>query len=397
MKLNQKEFEIKYTPTSINEFYPSTDLSIFSNMINQKLYPQRMVFYGPPGVGKTTLARMIGAYILELTEEDRKSLIYGRRDFYCSNFIEVDFARNSSSEYVQSICDKLISVATSSEGLFGHQKWVFLFDEFTQLVQQTQKKLIKSIGDDKDIDNLFIIVTTNDIYKLEPSFTDRQTRYEFKEPEKRLMEMYVKDILRKENAPADNIQIERIIERANYSFRSLASTTWEFLINGGFPQPVVQKPTVIVDFIRAINRISSEIANNIKQNNSTRIDFDSLQSGYYQQLVSAIENLENKPPTTIYKLFEFYIKVNLKKSESKYKDLFLAGIFMEEISTLRNLHQKEVDTGFELFRIAHRCINHRVRYFLEYQEQQGRDNADIKSGHNSMVLGNNDNQEMPRE
>jgi len=393
MKLNQKEFEIKYTPTSINEFYPSTDLSIFSNMVTQKLYPQRMVFYGPPGIGKTTMARMMGAYILELPEEERQSLVYGKRDFYCPNFIEVDFARNSSSEHVQSICDRLISVATSSDGLFGKQKWVFLFDEFTQLVQQTQKKLIKSIGDDKDIDNLFIIVTTNDIYKLESSFTDRQTKYEFKEPEKKLMEMYVKDILRKENAPADNIQVDRIIERANYSFRSLASTIWEFLINGGFPQPVAQKPTVVIDFIRAINRISSEIASSMKQNKSTRIDFDSLQSGYYQQLVVAIKNLESKSPTTIYKLFEFYIKVNLQRNESKYKDLYLAAVFMEEISALRGLHQKEVDTGFELFKIAQRCINHKVRYFLDHQEQQGKDNADIKSEHSSMVSGNNSNPE----
>jgi hypothetical protein len=140
-------------------------------------------------------------------------------------------------------------------------------------------------------------------------------------------------------------------------------------MNGGFPQPAVQKPTVVADYIRAINRIASEIAANIKKNNG-RIDFDNLQPAYYQSLLDAIKNLESKAPTTVYKLFEYYIKVNLQRDNPRYKDLFLANVFMEEITSLRGLHQKEVDTGFELFRIAQRCINSKVKFFLEYQDNQ---------------------------
>ncbi len=366
MKLTQKEFELKYTPTEISNFYPSVDTMPFSEMISNRLYGQRLCFYGEPGIGKTTLARILAANILQLNEEDTRKLVVKDPEYYCPNFIEADFAVDPSADHVQRICESINSALTNG-GLFEKEKYVFLLDEFTQLLPQTQKRLIKIIGDNTE-SNIHIIVTTNDLSKMDSSFSDRTTKFGFTVPTKEVFEQYIKSVLTKEKVPVNTIDIEKIYNSSDRSFRNILSTLWYFITYGSLPQSENESDTKpISDYLGAIDDIAKELASLMyaSKENNTPIDYNKIPKQQYMSLLKSIEQIKlvKKVPKTTHIAFVYYTKYILTNANADYKRLIKLSHFINEIDCLRDSY--DVALEYQLLNIANKCIEARAKYYLE--------------------------------
>jgi DNA polymerase III delta prime subunit len=359
----QQEFELRHRPHTVKEFFPSTDLSIFQEMVDQKTFPQRITLYGKPGLGKSTLARIVSSHILELDEQTTIDLVKQTANVSIPNFYEADFALNPRAEYASQVAD-IISAAISDGGLFGTSKYVFLLEEFTQLQGDTQKRLIKLISD-HSLSNIFVIITTNNINKVESSMGDRQLDVYFHNPNENSSIDYIQAIAKRESVTLTREEAIRIFQASTGSYRSMSNNLWFYLSYGKLTSGSTEE-----DGSGAISKyfnILTQIYNMVWQshfdskNKNTIISLEVVDQTTFNALMNSITDIAmtKKSCRNTYEAFISYISNNIIKNGT-YKKMSLAYDIMAEVERLKTSYDGNVT--YELLKLSEAIIRARVKY-----------------------------------
>jgi len=193
-----KSLDNKYRPLEIDQFFPTVNISMFKHMFDTMSFPNLMLFYGQPGTGKTTMARLIASRILNIDNQSKEQLILHGNEAHVPGYKEFDMAVDNSANDTRDIADAISTSSPSS--LLGDSKYVFVLDEFSELNKTNQKKLVKVIKDN-GIEHIHIIVITNDKSKIESSVSSRFAGkyYKFNELSFSYVENLINYIAGKEN------------------------------------------------------------------------------------------------------------------------------------------------------------------------------------------------------
>lgn len=165
------QFSVDYRPVTLEDMYPTFDVSAARKMLESEDMPRVMIFPGPSGCGKTTLARIIGAAFLGSTDEERKDILFNGRNAKVPDYHEYDLTRDKSAEDFNRMVAELNTYI--GKGFF-ERKGFFLFDELDLALHDNQTRIIKVLGgDDGSIKNICVVITTNNMDKLAPKVRSR--------------------------------------------------------------------------------------------------------------------------------------------------------------------------------------------------------------------------------
>jgi len=184
----------KYSPLSLDELSLSSNYKeIFSNWIDKSYIPH-VIFAGPQGSGKTSLARIL-----------------------IDSIPSVSLKLNASSKDrgVDTIKGKVADFASSYSG----KKWnIVLLDEGEGLTPDAMDAL-KGVYDAFEKTTRFII-TTNNIHKIIKPLQSRSQIFHFEQFPKRKLLGLCETILTKENVEYDRETVKQIVDLTYPDFRS---------------------------------------------------------------------------------------------------------------------------------------------------------------------------------
>lgn len=151
----------KYRPTCFDDVVGNKEVvDAIKNSLNTGMGCHAVFITGPYGVGKTTLARIIGMHLRGATNMKELDGDWSYREIDCTRFNSVTNIRERVEKF-------------SYKGFDG-QSVVHVFDECAALSKEAQKVLVKSLEDKKLDFNCFIFVTAEPD-KLIPDLLDRLT------------------------------------------------------------------------------------------------------------------------------------------------------------------------------------------------------------------------------
>lgn len=176
MQLEHSKWEEKYRPTTIEEYLVEADqLELINGWISKKDIPH-LLLSGPPGIGKTTLAKFILKYL------DCES-----EYFNCSESTGIDTIRN-----------KVLDFARSAS--FSSLK-VILMDEADRLSQEAQDSL-KAATELFSMDTRFIFIT-NHPERIDRGLATRFYKFTPRPSGKREVYIAMRSMLQNENIQFD--------------------------------------------------------------------------------------------------------------------------------------------------------------------------------------------------
>ncbi|WGH27307.1 MAG: DNA polymerase III subunit gamma/tau [Candidatus Bostrichicola ureolyticus] len=195
---------IKYRPTEF-EYVIGQEIitETLKKAINKKRLAKALLFCGPPGVGKTTCARIVAKKINEPLED------------YNLNIIELDAASNNSIEDIRNIIDKIY---------FHPQKGkykIYIIDEVHMLSQSAFNAFLKTLEEPPS--HIIFILATTEKYKILPTIISRCQVYEFKRISTVDIQLYLKSISKKEGIKVTDYILFMIAKHANGSIRDALS------------------------------------------------------------------------------------------------------------------------------------------------------------------------------
>lgn len=213
------EFKNSYRPRSLDYVIGHGSIKKFLiNSVKEGTLPQVLLFYGPRGVGKTTIARILAA---SLNCEEGVSL---SPCGVCDNCRSI-FSDSSPDFKEINVADKtgignvrdLIETFKFSPMYLNNK--VYILDEIHQMSKAAQSGLLKSLEDTPK--NVYIIFCTTDKEPLLPTLLDRCYDFYFKGLSEKELLIIVEDIVTTEGKTLSGDVVKCLIEMADGSARHL--------------------------------------------------------------------------------------------------------------------------------------------------------------------------------
>ena len=189
-----KELYKKHRPTNLGQIKgQSSAVKTLRNFIKHKNIPHVILFVGPTGCGKTTLARIL------------------KRELHCSKYDFVEAAPRKVEE-VREIRNRITLLPLKSECR------MYLIDECHKLTSDAQDEFLKMLEDTPD--HVYFILTTIHPQKLKAEIKDRCTKIVVHSLKDEDLADLIIDVCKMERKKIPNEVAAKIIDNSNGSARS---------------------------------------------------------------------------------------------------------------------------------------------------------------------------------
>jgi len=273
---------LKYRPNTLYGMYGTGNyLSICENFFEREDRPRIYLFYGPPGCGKTTLARVFA-----------RELKGDAKEYNISNTTGVDTAR--------AILDKL-----HYKSLKGPR--VLIFNECHRASKNFQDAMLEAF-EEPPPDTYFILVTTEPD-KLLSTVLSRCTKIELRPLSRNEIIQLLKDVYVQEELEPDMEIIKKIAK-----------------ISEGVPRDALVLLNKIIDMNRE-DEDYEKFLDGLKSFETTTIELcralkDRLS---WDKVAKIIDNLNEDPETVRYAILGFFTKSLLRSG--KPADWYVLDVF----------------------------------------------------------------------
>jgi replication factor C subunit 3/5 len=196
----------KYRPTHFNNIVlDPMNRIIFNNIIERNRFPH-LLFYGPPGAGKTTCA---------------ENLIHAYQSLYYRRNKETVIHLNASDERGIEVIRTQIHQFVKSKNMFEDGLKFVILDEvdyMTKTAQQALKNLLQSSSS-----NVRFCLICNYICKIDDSLKNEFICIRFNQLPQNEIIRFVRDIANKEKLPLDDETIQVIQKMYHSDIRSMVN------------------------------------------------------------------------------------------------------------------------------------------------------------------------------
>ena len=204
----------KYRPKTFTDIRGSKSAEILENQIKNNKTTHAYILAGPPGTGKTTLARVASAHLLCTEEQDDlKDMVLSDEhpDVY-----EINCAVNNGVDHIRENVVQLSRLAPT----LGKYK-IFILDEAQMLTTQAQTSLIKLTEEPPSYVKFFFCTT--DPHKILRAIHTRCQTFLMKKLNKQNLVELLAEVCEKESLSFETEALGIIADESNGSARTALS------------------------------------------------------------------------------------------------------------------------------------------------------------------------------
>lgn len=232
-------YYLKYRGQTIDEIDITSVRVSLSNIIKSGSIPHALLFAGPRGTGKTSLARILAKAInCENPTKDGEPCNKCNQCKTITNgtnidVIEMDAASNRGIDDVRALRD-IVKLAPASS-----KAKIYIIDEAHMLTTEASNALLKTL-EEPPAHVYFILATTNP-EKLIDTIKSRTTYVEFTKATNEEIKRSLERIIKNEKLKIKTEDVEKIIKMARGSFRDATKALEQYVSDDSFLNNSLEK------------------------------------------------------------------------------------------------------------------------------------------------------------